>query len=239
MSLIIDKDRLVAIVPVRSGSKGLPGKNMRTLDGVPLYLRAVHQGLRTVGRVLLSTDITSVAQHELPANVRLCPRPPALAADDTPMSLVIAHLVESQNLANHTLVLLQATSPLRADSDVTAALLLYAEGRHDLVMSVVERDREILKYGLLANGNFTAVRDPAYCFANRQSLPMVCGPNGAVYVFAANKFIEAGGFPSGRIGAIEMAADRSEDIDTAEDFKRVEDRIVRERLLIEKRGAGE
>lgn len=218
--------RYIAVVPVRAGSKGLPGKNLRSLDGVPLYLHAVAQGLRTAGRVLLSTDIPVIRQSDLPANVTLCVRPSELAADDTPMEPVVAHLIEEHDLAGQTLVLLQATSPLRTDEDVLAAIALHAEGRHDLVMSVVARDSGVLKYGTLIGSDFSAMRDPTHCFSNRQSLPKVYGPNGAVYVFDADRFTAAEGFPSRCIGATEMPANRSVDIDTADDFDCVEAKFI-------------
>ena len=218
--------RYIAIVPVRDGSKGLPGKNIRSLAGVPLYVHAVTQGLRTVGRVLLSTDIPVIRQSDLPANVTLCVRPSELATDDTPMERVVAHLIEEHDLAGQTLVLLQATSPLRTDEDVLTAIALHAEGRHDIVMSVVARDNGILKYGTLIGSDFSAMRDATYCFSNRQSLPKVYGPNGAVYVFDADRFAAAEGFPSRCIGATEMPANRSIDIDTINDFDSVEAKFI-------------
>lgn len=214
--------RYVAVVPVRAGSKGLPGKNLRSLNGVPLYLHAVAQGLRTVGSVLLSTDIPGIQQSDLPAKVTLCVRPAELAADDTPMEPVVANLIEEYDLAGQTLVLLQATSPLRTDEDVSMAIALHAEGRHDLVMSVVARDSEVLKYGTLVGSDFSPMRDATNCFLNRQSLQKVYGPNGAVYVFDADRFTTSKGFPTRCIGATEMPANRSVDIDTIGDFDSVE-----------------
>lgn len=225
---------LVAVVPVRAGSKGLPGKNMRHIDDLPLYLRAVHQGLRTIGRVVLSTDIVEITQKNLPECCTLCLRPAELAADNTPMASVITHLIETHNLHDYTLVLLQATSPLREDFDIYTAIALHEEGRHDLVMSVVDSDPSILKYGTLSDGDFTAMRDPSHCFQNRQSLPMIHKPNGSVYVFTAASFMSSDGFPIGRIGAIEMPCNRSFDIDTLDDFLYVE-KLTTKRPTVGKR----
>lgn len=230
MSVENRSDALMAVVPVRAGSKGLPGKNVRLLAGLPLYMHAVHQGLRTTGRVLLSTNIPEIAQSDLPEGCILCPRSAHLSADNTPMASVIADLIETRALERHTLVLLQATSPLRIDSDINAAISLHAEGRHDLVMSVVVQDRGVLKFGTLSSSGFTPLRDPTFCFTNRQSLPPIYGPNGAVYVFSAKRFIMEGGFPSASIGAVEMPAERSVDIDTIEDFRAIEKMIDENRL---------
>jgi N-acylneuraminate cytidylyltransferase len=223
MSNFLKDKGYLAIVPVRAGSKGLKGKNMRPLDGLPLYLHAVHQGLRTAGHVLISTDITEINQSNLPIGCTLCPRAAELASDDVPMASVITHLIKTHSLQGYTLVLLQATSPLREDADIESAMNLHAGGVFDIVMSVVARDQGVLKYGTLNGNQFVAMRDPTYCFQNRQSLPNVYGPNGAVYVFSAESFMQKEDFPTARIGVVEMPAMRSIDIDTAEDFRYVEE----------------
>jgi CMP-N-acetylneuraminic acid synthetase len=223
MSALPTSRDTIAIVPVRAGSKGLPGKNVMQVAGMPLYLHAVYQGLRTVGKVLLSTDIDAIDEASLPVGCTLCRRPDMLAADDTPMDAVIRHLIEDRALGGKTLVLLQATSPLRQDSDIQAALALFRTQVHDIVISVVERDRGVLKYGTLDGDRFTAMRAQRFCFFNRQQLPPVHGPNGAVYVFDADRFVDANGFPSARMGAIEMSIESSVDIDTLADLRHVED----------------
>lgn len=211
--------KLIAIVPVRAGSKGFPGKNTQVLEGIPLYLRAAIQGIRTTGRSLISTDIEEILQSEPPNHIEVSRRSDQLSADDTPMESVLKHIIESKSLHGHTIVLLQATSPLRRDADIQQAIELYNSGCHDLVMSVVKKDKGILKYGTLKDGCFEALRDPSFCFQNRQRLPDVYAPNGAVYVFSARKFIEAGGFPTDNMGAVQMAPEHSLDIDTQEDFR--------------------
>jgi CMP-N,N'-diacetyllegionaminic acid synthase len=226
-------EKAIAIVPVRAGSKGLPGKNLMPLSGVPLYLRAVRQGILTVGNALLSTDIPEIDEADLPAGCALCRRPKYLGADDTTMAEVIEHVINDYDLKGKTIVLLQATSPLRSDHDIRSAMALFSEGEHDIVLSVTERDRTILKYGMLENNTFTNLSAGDFCFYNRQQLPPVFGPNGAVYVFSANRFLEAGGFPAERIGAIDMPEDRSMDIDTLDDLLRAEQILHEQRLAAE------
>jgi len=211
--------KVVAIVPARAGSKGFPGKNMQLFEGMPLYLRAALQGVRIAGRALISTDIDDVLQIEPPAGVNLSRRPDELAADTTPMEEVVKYVIEKESLYDFTLVLLQATSPLRRDADIYNALELFNNSDHDLVMSVVQKERGVLKCGTLNNGCFVAVRDPSYCFRNRQQLPEVYAPNGAIYVFSAKAFLDAEGFPVSSIGAVPMALEHSLDIDSKEDYE--------------------
>ena len=213
---------LVALIPIRAGSKGLPGKNIRALAGKPVYIHAVEQALRVVGRCVISTDIPEVLNAVHPQGCVVLERPAALAGEDVPMDAVIDHAIKALALESHRIVLLQVTSPLRADDDLRAGIALAEDGDFDLVMSVTSAERSALKWGMLEAGRFVPVSDPAFCFSNRQSLPAVYRPNGAVYVFDAATFQRNGGLATARIGAFEMPAERSADIDTLDDLQRVE-----------------
>ncbi|AZQ66531.1 acylneuraminate cytidylyltransferase family protein [Silicimonas algicola] len=214
--------KLVAVVPVRGGSKGLPGKNLATLAGVPLWERAVAQG-REVGaaEVLVTTDITDILSRDPMPGLTLLERPAELARDDTPMAPVLLHaLAHIEGQAR--IVLLQATSPLRSVDDIRSAVALHESGAFDLVKTVTPTNPGVLKYGRMDGVRFVPLADPAFCFANRQGLPPVMRPNGAAYVFDKDWFLANGGFVTDRIGAVVMPEDRAQDIDTAEDFARAE-----------------
>lgn len=211
-----------AVIPLRAGSKGLPSKNIRPLAGKPLYRHAVDQALQAgASRVVITTDIPEVLWAELPTQVTLVERPPELAGDTVPMAPVLQHALHTAD-CHGTVVLLQATSPLRLRSDIEAALAVFAGGYFELVMSVTSADRGVLKWGTLRGNRFQPLSDPAYCFANRQSLPPVVRPNGALYVLNAERFVASGSFVSERIGVVEMPAERSQDIDSLDDFERCE-----------------
>ncbi|MDM7941577.1 MAG: acylneuraminate cytidylyltransferase family protein [Hydrogenophaga sp.] len=211
-----------AVIPLRAGSKGLPSKNIRPLAGKPLYRHAVDQALQAgASRVVITTDIPEVLWAELPAEVTLVERPSELSGDSVPMAPVLQHALHAAD-CHGTVVLLQATSPLRRCSDIDAALAVFAGGYFELVMSVTSADRGVLKWGTLRGNRFQPLSDPAYCFANRQSLPPVVRPNGALYVLNAERFVASGSFVSERIGVVEMPVERSQDIDSLEDFERCE-----------------
>lgn len=211
-----------AVIPLRAGSKGLPGKNTRLLAGKPLYRHAVDAALEAgAHRVILSTDIPEVLSATFPLVVQAIQRPPALCGDAVPMAPVLSHALQAA-ACEGTVVLLQATSPMRQASDIQAALHVFATGQHELVMSVTEADRGVLKWGRLDGDCFVPLSEPAFCFANRQSLPPVVRPNGAVYVMNAEWFLERGSFVSERIGVVQMSVERSQDIDTLADFERCE-----------------
>lgn len=218
----LPKPAWTAVIPLRAGSKGLPSKNTRSLAGKPLYRHAVDQALQAgAQRVVITTDMPEVLTAELPAQVVLVDRPPELAGDAVPMAPVLQHALRAAGCRG-TVVLLQATSPLRRRSDIESALAVFAGGDFELVMSVTSADRGVLKWGTLRGNRFQPLSDPAHCFANRQSLPPVVRPNGALYVLSAERFVASGSFVSEHIGVVEMPAEHSQDIDSLEDFERCE-----------------
>lgn len=220
----------LAIMPLRAGSKGLHGKNVRPLAGKPLYRHSVDQALRVIGRCIISTDIPAILRGSMPTGCEVVARPPDLALDETPITPVLLHLFEHlQNMhaLPKTAVLMQATSPLRRDEDIRDALTLYETGRFELVMSVVRTDPAVLKYGFATDGQFTPISKPEFCFSNRQSLPEIARPNGAIYVFDPRTFMKTGSLATPSIGAIEMPENRSIDIDTLADLNAAEDVLRR------------
>lgn len=212
-----------AVIPIRAGSKGLPGKNTRILAGRPLYMHAVHLALNAgARRVLITTDIDEVLKADLPEAVLVVRRPPQLCGDDVTMSPVLMHLLVQEQVQG-PVVLLQATSPLRQVSDVQAALMQLDTGEFDLVMSVTEAERSVMKWGtILDNKRYVPLAGAAYCFANRQSLPPIYKPNGALYAMRAEWFINNGSLATERLGALIMPVERSQDIDNLTDFERCE-----------------
>jgi N-acylneuraminate cytidylyltransferase len=212
-----------AFVPVRSGSKGLPGKNTRLLAGKPLYRHTVDLALESGAfQVLVSTDIPDILAEVMPSHVQVLHRPSELCGDSVPMAPVLLHALQSVNVQG-PVVLLQATSPLRQASDIHEALDQLSTGAFDLVISVTEADRGVLKWGQLqANGRFVPLSSPEHCFANRQSLPRVYKPNGAVYAMQAEWFVANQSFVTERIGTVVMPSERSHDIDNLSDFERCE-----------------
>ena len=139
-SLAIVMSNVLALIPARSGSKGIPRKNFRLIDGrsSPTQL-AVDCARAVTEHIVVSCDI--------PLDFRDAPcpmyqpffRPPALAQDDTPMIDVVQHaLREIPGPEEQIIVLVQPTQPLREPKHLTAAIDLLRETQADSVVSVVE-----------------------------------------------------------------------------------------------------
>jgi len=225
----VKPSNFVALIPARSGSKGLPGKNVRMLDGKPLYWHSVQQALLAgASKVIVSTDIPQILNAEHPEQVELIHRPENLAGDDVPIERVIAHALSAASVRGAT-VLLQPTSPLREPEHILAAQGMFITNQFGLVMSVSETDSKVLKYGIIKDGEFCPLAENSYLFANRQNLPQAYRPNGSIYVFDAQRFLRDGRFDSNKIGAFLMPPQLSTDIDNEEDFRNCEKFINKEK----------
>jgi len=214
---------LIALIPLRAGSRGLPGKNIRPLADQPLFVHTIHQA-RTAGikQVVITTDIPELIDADLGPDVRVAPRPAALAADTTPMADVLRYVLAQVIAGPATIVLLQATSPLREPADIRRGIDLHAGKQFDVVMSATRAESGVLKWGKADGDRFLPLSESTHCFANRAQLPPVYRPDGAVYVFDAEWFRRIGTLAGGCIGMIETPPERAYDIDTLADFEAVE-----------------
>ena len=222
-------ENFVSVVPIRAGSKGLKNKNIAKIQGIPLYLRTVNQALRITEKCIINTDIDSVLRKKnFDKNVVLFKRDKKLAEDDTHMNLVLKDLFFKKNLINKFIILLQATSPLRKDEDIKNAINVFNKGEYSMVMSVRKVESNFLKYGYENNDKFIPIAEK-FMYKNRQSLPKVLAPNGAIYIFAVNEFLKKNKLPESNIGYYEMPAERSIDIDKKEDLNKIR-RIIRKNI---------
>lgn len=210
----------IALIPVRAGSKGLPGKNTLPFQGKPLYRHAIDHALSAgISHIYISTDIESILDTYHHPSVTVLHRPDALCGDTSSMDSVISHFLKSTYPDEDvTVILLQATSPLRTADDIRASLSLYRQRSYSLVLTVCATPSSVLKYGFIDGDAFMPVSNPAFSFMNRDQLPPLYRPNGAVYVFSSEWFISNKSLATPSIGVVEMPASRSIDIDTSVDY---------------------
>lgn len=216
------KHSTVAIIPFRTGSKGLVNKNFRLLDGVPLWERAAMQGVRTCSTTICTSDADDLILGTSVTGITFDRRPLDLSQDNSEMKYVIRYIIKKFDLSNRICVLLQPTSPMRSDDSVSEALNIYLNGAWSMVMSVKKASNTVLKYGFNVDGAFKSINDPTFCFSNRQELPNVVAPNGAIYIFRGQDFLDSDDFPYENIGLYEMDEYESHDLDTEADFQKIE-----------------
>ncbi len=222
--------RVLAIIPARSGSKGLPGKNVRHLHGKPLLAWSIEAGQHSkcLDRIIVSTDDATIADiaREWGAETP-CLRPAELAQDDTSSMAVVFHILEW--LAKHeqyvpdATMLLQPTSPLRTAHDIQSALQLYTAKHADGVVSVSPVTKHPLWMKVLdAEGrlnDFIAQEQP---ITSRQALPPVYALNGAIYLASSKVLTKYQTWYTQQTYGYVMPVERSLDIDSAWDWHIVE-----------------
>ena len=124
------KNKLLAIIPARGGSKGLQRKNVSLLAGIPLVVHSILAAHKadSVGQVILSTEDSEIAQVGRNYGVEVINRPEELATDQVQLHEVVAHLLETLRdrgeIPQH-FVLLQPTSPLRTATHIDEAVSYY------------------------------------------------------------------------------------------------------------------
>lgn len=174
------------LIPARGGSKGVPGKNIRLLGGIPLIEHSIRSALEAAPSpedVVVSTDSEEIASVAFRAGARVpFIRPARLASDTAGSREVMLHAADLLPEYD-TLVLLQPTSPFRETEDIKRAVNLYSEKRPDMVVSVKEASTnpyynayESSPEGLLriSKGDGTVTR--------RQDAPEVWEFDGSIYV---------------------------------------------------------
>ena len=215
------KPEVVAIIPARGGSKGIPGKNLALVADKPLIAHTIEAALATPGisRVLVTTDCHHIAEasRQWGAEVPFL-RPAELATDDAPGRAVWKHAIEwLEREEQYRPVLtfcLQPTSPLRTPADLSAAMRVQQEHDADWVVGVtktkapsiwltrIEADRRLAGYAEADIGS-----------TQRQTIEDMYLPNGAIFLAKRDVLMTSSRLYTERTFAYVMPAERSLDID--------------------------
>lgn len=218
---MINGKTVLAVIPARGGSKGVPRKNIKLLAGKPLIAWTIEAAKQSayLDRVVVSTDdeeIANVAKNygaEIPFL-----RPPELAQDDTPGIGPVLHALESLPSYNYV-VLLQPTSPLRESQDIDRCIEVCREREVQACVSVTLADKPPQwMYHLDGKSRLQPLLPKQPFVARRQEAPDVYVLNGAVYVAQSEWLKHSRTFLTDVTAAYIMPKDRSLDIDSEIDF---------------------
>jgi N-acetylneuraminate synthase/N,N'-diacetyllegionaminate synthase len=230
--------RVLCLIPARSGSKGLPGKNLCPVGGISLVGRAVLCAREFVSRagltdalVMVDTDGEAIAEEARiwGAEVPFL-RAPELAADET--STVDSTLSAVERLAAagcqfDTLVLLQPTSPLRTPDDILACWSRYVGDEADSVVGIAPVQHPIELAITLDEQGVVHWREPVSpTILRRQACPAAFRITGSVYVTSVGALREHRSFTiPGVTRGVELPEARAVDVDTAADLQEAEARL--------------
>lgn len=227
--------KILGIIPARGGSKGIPGKNIRLLNGKPLIYYTVEaaRASELIDRLILTTDSPEIAEigKSLGVDVPFL-RPPELAQDDTPMLPVLEHAiqhVESGGWQPEIIVLLQPTAPLRRGEHIRLAVNMLMESKCDSVISVVEVPRHYVPDFVLKieEGKLKPFLD-APLATRRQDARPAFSRDGTIYVFWRDMFFEKHTIYGDDCRPILIPDHESCNLDTMMDWQEAE-RMLQER----------
>lgn len=218
---------MLAIIPARGGSKGLPGKNIKCLNGKPMIAYTIEAALQSsqISRVIVSTDCEDIAKQaiEYGAEVPFF-RPKELASDqslaiDTYLYM-FDRLKEGKYEHGGVMVVLLPTCPLRNSVDVDAAIDLFKAKNADSVISYTREKHPVSWHRFIDDEGRLHTIFPER-MSNRQDEKVSYYPNGAIFVFTED-LLRQGKYYSDMSYSYLMPGDRSVDVDTLEDFQYAE-----------------
>lgn len=206
----------VAIIPARGGSKGVPGKNILRVGGVPLVARAVSAARATPGidRVVVTTDDDDIASTAAEWGAEIVHRPAELAGDGASSESALVHALDelaARGVDVGVLAFLQATSPFIDVAALSEAVRRVTAGEADSSFSAIET------YGFLwrpTGQGAVGINHDAAHRPRRQDREPHYLETGAFYVMDADGFRRAGHRFFGRIAIVEVPEETALEIDT-------------------------
>ena len=224
---MIDDKKVLAIIPARGGSKGLPGKNIKELCGKPLIAWTIEQAksCSNIDRIVVSTDDEKIADIAKKYGAEVPFIRPAELADDTSSTIdVIFHAInwleEHEDYQPEYILLLQPTSPLLTREDIDGVIQMLKDKNARAVVSVCKTDHHPWWSNTLPeNGNMKDFLRPEILNNRRQDLPVFYKLNGAIYLADTDYLREWNSFFGPDTFACEMPKEHSIDIDSDIDFK--------------------
>lgn len=216
---------VLAVIPARSGSKGLPGKNVREVAGKPLLVWSIEQALAaaSVTRVVVSTDSEEYGDLASGAGAQVVIRPEELATDETPLDAVVVSVLHAlkdrEDYEPRFVVTLQPTCPVRPPWLIDRCVEVLLSADWDVVLTA---RRNPITWHIDSAGHYRSRQRQRVGSAlpNRQDFPRSAvdyPEDGSVFVARAHELLRSGDRRAGRVG-ICCTGQWSIDIDSEADL---------------------
>lgn len=216
--------KVLAIIPARGGSKGLPKKNIKILGNKPLIAWSIDSAKQSllINKVIVSSDSDDIIRiaKEYGAEVPF-KRPIELASDTATTLDVLKHAIDfykQQNKQFDYLVLLQPTSPFRKNGEIDEMIKKSIASNADMVVSVKETSANPYYVLFEENDNGYLKKSKSANFTRRQDCPTVYEYNGSVYVVKIDSLLKQNSLAFNKTIKYVMDDIHSVDIDNQFDF---------------------
>lgn len=218
------KNKIVAIITARGGSKGLPRKNVLDLCGKPLIAHTIDAAIKSniFDKIVVTTEDQEIKEVSIQYGAEVINRPAELATDTASSIDVTEHsltyLLNQGNTFSH-FMLLQPTSPLRKENHIKESWEKYINQNANSLVSVVEVNHPPQKM-LIENNNGAIVPLTQWedLTKPRQQLEKAYQPNGAIYICNVEKFLENKNIFEKPLTIYKMNNKCSIDIDSSSDL---------------------
>ena len=215
------QSKVVALIPLREGSKEIPLKNIKNIGGKPLCWWVLNAAISSnqFDSVFVSTESKLIASvvESFKLGVEIIERPKGLAEDSSTTESVMLHFLD--NVEFETIVTIQATSPLLRSSDLTSALAEFDKGGYDSMLSVVELKKFVWSKNSVPL-NYHPQKRPF-----RNDIHPVYVENGAFYITKKDILIVDKCRLGGSIGLFVMEHNSLIELDSKEDWVEIERRL--------------
>lgn len=235
---MIKRKNILAIIPARGGSKGVPKKNIKLLNGIPLLAYTLQEAKKSkyINRLVVSTDDEEIANVSRAFNAEVpYLRPKELSTDTSSTRDCVIHMInylkEKENYLPDYLCLLQCTSPLRTCEDIDGAIEKLLLTKFDGIISVCEAEVNPYWTNVFEEDKLKYFIEEGKNIIRRQDLPKIYRYNGAIYIIKTDIFLKKKTFESDNVTGYVMSAENSIDIDTITDFK-IAEILMKEREKI-------
>jgi len=220
--------KVLCIIPARRDSKGIPGKNWKLLNNVPLvgYSIEIAKQSRFIDEICISTNseqVIEIATNKYELSVPFI-RPEELSLDTTSSHDVLIHAIEfyeSKGMGFDAILLLQPTSPFRKVEFINDSIELFKKSDCDMVVSVCETPLNPY-YNLYNETDGFIHRSIPSNFTRRQDCPKTYLVNGSIYVISVNSLKTQLLHEMEKVIKYEMSEEFSLDLDTLNDWEKAE-----------------
>ena len=216
--------KVLAIIPARGGSKGIPRKNIVNFRNKPLIQWSIDAALESkyITDIVVSSDDDEILDYSNNSNGVIClKRPSELALDNTRTEPVLVHTLDNLKTKYDYFILLQPTSPLRTSEDIDSAFLRFLNSKSSSLISVCSLESHPYKTFIVNDKGFLqGIINNDFPFFPRQKLPIVYKPNGAIYIISVSEFLKNKSLFTDKTIHFEMSKMKSLDIDSLEDLNK-------------------
>jgi CMP-N-acetylneuraminic acid synthetase len=212
--------RIVALIPARGGSKGIPRKNLSDLNGIPLIAHKIIQAQKSLcSEVWVSSEDIEIQNIAKKFGAEVIDRPAELATDEAGTDIVITQAINSLQLKkNDVLVLLQPTSPLIKIESINKCIEKLVQSK-ELGSVIALREAHTFKWVTKDDLNWEPSGHDRYARKRRQELPRSAWETGGCYALRIRETPEAVSYHQAPTGVVAVSHIESLDIDILEDLK--------------------